>query len=255
MRHWAGAPLSVTIAISVGCSRDRIGPVPSQSAVVSPARSADLSGAAADGARSRPSAAQHPDGAQLLQPEPRPLPAPFIGCWERTFGTDPGPAGEALSLDGPIVGCDGCETLRIGPNARGLHPEVLKRLKMIVDGLSPPAEALLEPVLWVNSGARDGTPNRSMHNQGLGVDIVICGQDTRGAAAALRDSGFTCVIEYFDTEGRPCNMAHGDLRGTSWAHGAYARGGSKAKTCPKRALSKGSDCQNNNKADWSYRPE
>jgi hypothetical protein len=92
-----------------------------------------------------------------------------------------------------------------------------------------------------------------MHNQALAVDVVVCGEDTRGAASALRDAGFTCVIEYYDPEGNPCQMAHGDLRDTAFATGAYAPGGKKAGTCPARAVSRGDDCQNQAKDDWSYR--
>jgi hypothetical protein len=133
----------------------------------------------------------------------------------------------------------------------GLHPEVVRRLHGIASALPEPN--VPEPVLWVNSGAREGPRDKSMHNQALAVDLVICGLRSPETAEHLREAGFTCVIEYYDGDGRPCNMAHGDLRGTRWAEGAYAPGGWKSSTCPKRAVSKGEDCQNREKADWSYR--
>lgn len=190
-------------------------------------------------------------------PEPPPDPAAEtsppsrVGCWEREFGAAPKPEGLRPAVDAPIEGCPGCEDLLLGPDAGGLHVEVLRRLAAIDDSL--PAPELAEPVVWVNSGAREGPPGKSMHNQALAVDIVICGHDTRTAAQALRDAGFTCVIEYYDPEGNPCHMAHGDLRGTEWARGAYASGGWKSRTCPGRAVSRGEDCQNSAKEDWQYR--
>jgi hypothetical protein len=74
-----------------------------------------------------------------------------------------------------------------------------------------------------------------------------------GTAKALREAGFTCVIEYFDAEGKACDMAHADLRNTQWAKGAYGKGGRKARSCPKKATSKTDDCRNARKEDWSYR--
>jgi hypothetical protein len=93
-----------------------------------------------------------------------------------------------------------------------------------------------------------------MHNQGLAADVVVCGLDTRGVAERLREAGFACVIEYYDAEGQPCHMAHADLRGTSVAQDAYAPGGRKARTCPRRAVSRGESCANHAKADWDYAP-
>ena len=71
--------------------------------------------------------------------------------------------------------------------------------------------------MWINSGKRDGPQSESMHNQGLAVDLVICGLDTTETASHLRQVGFTCVIEYHDRDDNPCHMAHGDLRATRWA--------------------------------------
>jgi hypothetical protein len=190
-----------------------------------------------------------------VEPEPEPEakePPRVVGCWEKLYGSPPDKSGLQPSLREKLRGCKGCETLRAGPKAADLHVEVISRLKAIEDEL--PAPAVDEPKLWVNSGLRDGPPEKSMHNQGLAIDAVVCGLDTVGTAKLLREAGFTCVIEYYDAEGRPCQMAHGDLRNTEWAVGAYAKGGRKARTCPKRATSRGSDCQNQSKAQWQYAP-
>lgn len=187
--------------------------------------------------------------AETKPPEPAPPPrAP--GCWEREFGQPPDPSGIGPSLPAAIEGCDGCETLRVGPKAVGLHVEVLRRLQTVVAALPPPP--VDEPVLWINSGKRNGEIDDSMHNQGLGIDAVICGKDTTATGALLREAGFTCVIEYFDANGNPCHFAHADLRATKWATGAYAKGGRKARTCPKKAKSKTMDCANSAKRDWTY---
>jgi hypothetical protein len=162
------------------------------------------------------------------------------------------PGAEAPSLAGPVAGCPDCGQLRAGPRAAGLHPQVLRRLRAIERALPRPQLAD-EPRLWVNSGARQGPPAKSMHNQGLALDLVICGLDTRQTAARLRRAGFTCVIEYYDREGSPCTMAHGDLRGTRWARGAYAPGGRKARGCPGKAFSREVGCGNRYKAQWRYR--
>lgn len=173
-----------------------------------------------------------------------------IGCWEREFGSPPAAGATGPSLPAALPGCEGCETLRVGPKAVGLHVEVLKRLTKIVDGLPPPP--VDEPVLWINSGAREGERDDSMHNQALGIDAVICGLDTRQTGQKLRDAGFTCVIEYFDSNGNPCHFAHADLRATRFAEGAYAKGGRKSRSCPKRATSRSMNCDNSTKRDWTY---
>ena len=183
--------------------------------------------------------------------KPEPAPPPHVpGCWEREFGQPPDPKGTGPSLTTAIAGCEGCETLRVGPKAEGLHVEVLRRVHDVVASLpKPPVD---EPVLWINSGKRTGEIDDSMHNQGLGIDAVICGKNTTDTAAALRKAGFTCVIEYYDGAGNPCHFAHADLRAQPFAVGAYAKGGRKARTCPKKARSKTMDCSNSSKRDWTY---
>ena len=187
--------------------------------------------------------------AEPEEPEPAPEPpAPPKGCWETNYGS--APEGNGVSLPGPIDDCEGCETLRAGPAAAELHPAVLEKLLKIQT--SQPAPPIDEPVLWVNSGKREGKPSKSMHNQGLAIDVVVCGLDSPGTAKLLREAGFSCVIEYYDADGNACNMAHADLRGTEHAKAAYAPGAWKSKSCPGRAVSKGEDCQNQSKTDWSY---
>jgi hypothetical protein len=173
-----------------------------------------------------------------------------VGCWERTFGSPPAPEALDPALARAIPDCSDCPRLHAGPMAAGLHPEVIRKLHTIAQKL--PAPAIPEPVMWVNSGAREGPPSKSMHNQALAVDLVICGLNSPKTAAHLREAGFTCVIEYYDGDGNPCNVAHADLRGTKWAKGAYAPGGWKSTSCPERGVSKGEDCQNQRKEDWSY---
>jgi hypothetical protein len=179
-----------------------------------------------------------------------PTPAAKPGCWEREFGTPPAKGALGPSLPGPVPGCEGCELLQVGPKAAGLHVEVLRRVRAVIETLPEPE--IDEPVMWINSGKRDGDPDDSMHNQGLGIDAVICGLDTRGTGAKLREAGFTCVIEYYDGAGNPCHFAHADLRAQPFAVGAYAKGGRKARTCPKKARSKTMDCSNSSKRDWTY---
>jgi hypothetical protein len=204
-------------------------------------------------AAATPSDAPTPAPPASATPTPTPIdPAPprVVGCWEREFGTPPADGATGPSLPGPIDGCEGCETLRVGPKAAGLHVEVLRRIESVVAGL--PAPAVDEPVMWINSGARTGDADDSMHNQALAIDAVICGLDTRGTGEKLRAAGFTCVIEYYDAAGNPCHFAHGDLRATKFAGGAYAKGGRKARSCPKRATSRSMNCDNATKRDWTY---
>jgi hypothetical protein len=207
-----------------------------------------------------PTAATEPTDASTAtptaaEPEPTPSPAPTVppgpvGCWAQTFGAAPEGSGHTFSA--PVDACEACDTLRAGPNAVGLHPEVLRRLVQIQD--ARPAPPVDEPVLWVNSGPRDGKASKSMHNQALAVDVVVCGLDSPGVATLLREAGFTCVIEYYDPDGKPCKMAHGDLRDTPHAKAAYAPGAWKSGSCPARAVSRGADCQNDKKSEWSYAP-
>lgn len=185
---------------------------------------------------------------QVAETTPPEAPAPPPSCWETHFGA--APRGDGRSFPGGEAPCPGCDRLQAGPLAADLHPAAIERLLVMQERL--PSSAREEPVLWVNSGKRAGPPAKSMHNQGLAVDVVVCGQTTADTAQALRDAGFTCVIEYYDEEGNPCNMAHGDLRGTSDAVGAYAPGGRKAGTCPGRAVSRDASCQNASKQDWNY---
>ena len=174
-----------------------------------------------------------------------------MGCWERVFGTPPSTSDTNRGLSAPVPGCPDCDKLWVGPKAEGLHPQVLKRLRAIEKGLPPPE--INEPLMWVNSGKREGSNlNESMHIQGLAIDLVICGLNTLQTAKKLRQAGFSCVIEYYDSERNPCNMAHADLRNTKWAKGAYAPGRRKSRSCPKRSISKKAGCENQAKRDWSY---
>jgi hypothetical protein len=166
------------------------------------------------------------------------------------FGASPAAGRGAAPSLAPRRDCTGCEKLRAGPKVLGLHPAVLRRLRAIERSLPPPR--VNEPVLWINSGKRDGPRDKSLHNQGLAVDLVICGLSTAETAQHLRRAGFTCVIEYHDSDGNPCNMAHGDLRNTKWARGSYAPGGRKSRTCPRKAKSKTSGCGNQYKQQWRY---
>lgn len=187
----------------------------------------------------------------VATPPVEPTPPPrAVGCWEREFGTPPAAGSEQPSLGEPVADCERCDQLRIGPKAQGLHAEVLRRVRDVVESL--PAPEIDEPVMWINSGKREGDPDASMHNQALGIDAVICGLDTRATGQRLREAGFTCVIEYYDGAGNPCHFAHADLRGTRWAAGAYAKGGRKSRSCPKRAVSRSMNCDGNAKRDWTY---
>lgn len=231
------------VACSRGAAPSTEGPAKLQS---NEPESAEVHGATTACLSSPPSVAESPE-ADGEQPEAKPSP---VGCWEKTFGAPPAPEVLDPSQAQVIPDCPDCPRLHAGPLAAGLHPEVLRRLYAISEKL--PRPPIPEPVMWVNSGARDGPPSKSMHNQALAVDLVICGLNSPQTADHLRDAGFACVIEYYDGDGRPCNVAHGDLRGTRWAKGAYAPGGWKSKSCPERAVSKGADCQNQKKEDWSY---
>jgi hypothetical protein len=207
-------------------------------------------------ASSSPVATASPTDTAVVAPPPAPVPPPTPpppppkGCWEETFGQAPG-AGSGRSFDAPVPDCEGCDALAAGPAAVGLHPEVLRRLLAIQNDHPPRID---EPVLWINSGKREGPPSKSMHNQGLAVDVVVCGHDTVGTAKILREAGFTCVIEYYAEDGSPCWMAHGDMRGTTHAKSAYRPEGSKSDTCPTRGVHKGVGCQGTSKEDWSYAP-
>ena len=197
---------------------------------------------------SSPEDAREPEA--VASQSPSPSEAAPAGCWETTFGAGPRPGATPPSLQQPLPGCPDCTSLKAGPLVAGLHPEVIQRLRAVERTL--PAPAVDEPVMWVNSGAREGPPGASMHNQALAVDVVVCGFDTAQTAQRLREVGFTCVIEYFAADGTPCHMAHGDLRGTPHARGAYGVNGRKAGTCPGRAVAPGDSCQQFQKSDWNY---
>jgi hypothetical protein len=234
MNDW---PLRLTAALLLAACTKASGPAPAAEATVVPPPAVDAA----------PSTDDEPDAFVPPPADPPPPEAP-VGCWQATYGNAPAETG--ASLPGPIADCEGCEQLRAGPNAATLHPAVLAKLLQIQrDRPDPPID---EPVLWVNSGRREGKPSKSMHNQGLAIDLVVCGLDSPGTAALLRDAGFPCVIEYYDPDGNPCNMAHGDLRGTPDAKAAYAPGAWKSSSCPSRAVSKGDGCQNQSKGEWSY---
>ena len=180
----------------------------------------------------------------------KPAPGRPMGCWEKSFGKAPGPGAMKPSLSAAVPGCPDCTRLRAGPKAEGLHPAVLRRLRALEKSL--PRPVVPEPVIWINSGKRKGKRAGSMHAQGLAVDLAICGKKSDQIAKKLREAGFTCVIEYYDSKKRPCNMAHGDLRNTRLARGPYAPGAAKAGTCPLRAVSKKESCKNSKKRDWRY---
>jgi len=231
----AARTLAVMIAALAACKAE-----PTPTATPQPATDAPIASAPP------PINEPTPPPAKPIEPPPPSKP----GCWETHFGTPPAAGSSTPSLPAAIDGCDGCETLKVGPKAGGLHVEVLRRVHAIVAKL--PAPPIDEPVLWINSGARQGDPDASMHNQALAIDAVICGMDTRETAKQLRAAGFTCVIEYYDGEGHPCHFAHADLRATEHAKGMYAKGGRKARSCPKRAASKSMNCDNSTKRDWTY---
>lgn len=197
---------------------------------------------ASDGGRSNDAGPLVP--ASMPQPTSRP-----VGCWEKVLGDPPDAEAMKPPITSPVPGCPECNELRVGPKAAGLHPEVLKKLRALEATLPPPK--LSEPVMWLNSGKRDGSADESMHHQGLAIDLVICGLKSTQTAEHLRRVGFTCVTEYHDAAGAPCNMAHGDLRGTRWARGAYGRGGWKSRRCPRRAVAKTSEC-GSMRSDWRY---
>jgi hypothetical protein len=240
--------LAIALAIpGVACSQDAARSTESPAQDQSSEPAIEKVSGATTASPSAPPPVEESSEVDVEQPEARATP---MGCWERTFGAPPAPEALDPSLAQTIPDCPDCPSLHAGPLAAGLHPEVLRRLHAISQKLPEPP--IPEPVMWVNSGARDGPPSKSMHNQALAVDLVICGLNSPQTAGHLREAGFTCVIEYYDGDGRPCNVAHADLRGTKWAKGAYAPGGWKSKSCPGRAVSKGEDCQNQRKEDWSY---
>jgi hypothetical protein len=129
---------------------------------------------------------------------------------------------------------------------RSLHPEVQKR---IID-LRAKMKARRRRVV-LTSGARQGDPADSLHNQSLATDVKISGLHSVRVARELEAVGFSCAIPYFDSRGRPCRMAHADLRHTPVAEGPYAPD-SGTKHCPAAAISKTGGCNNDSKGQWSY---
>jgi len=232
-----------TLLLAAGCARE--------GARVEPETLPPVVSTKATPPSSEPTVADTPTPEPAAKPAALPPAKPAaIGCWEREFGKPPAENARGPSLPGKVDGCEGCETLRVGPNAAGLHVEVLRRVQKTIETL--PAPEVDEPVMWINSGKRTGDLDDSMHNQGLAIDAVICGLDTRATGERLRKAGFTCVIEYYDGAGNPCHFAHADLRTHEAAVGAYAKGGRKARTCPKKAKSRTMDCSGSSKRDWTY---
>jgi hypothetical protein len=129
----------------------------------------------------------------------------------------------------------------------GLHPAVRAKIVKLRERMSAIGRRV-----YLMSGARPGPLTGSMHNQRLAVDVTIDYMKSVEVAKALTDVGFSCVIAYFDRIGAPCNMAHGDLRGTTLAVGTYASGMRRSLHCPAKAISKTDTCDNGEKSQWEY---
>jgi hypothetical protein len=127
-----------------------------------------------------------------------------------------------------------------------LHPEVQKR----ITDLRAKMKARKRRV-ELTSGARKGDPADSLHNQSLACDVRVSGLHSVKVAKELQAVGFSCAIPYFDSRGRPCRMAHADLRHTPVAAGPYAPD-SGEKQCPAVAISKTGGCNNDSKGQWDY---
>jgi hypothetical protein len=127
-----------------------------------------------------------------------------------------------------------------------LHPEVQKRIAVLEERMRARHRKVV-----VNSGARQGDPGDSLHNQKLAADVQVSGLSSVRVARELLSAGFSCAIPYFDRRGRPCRMAHGDLRHTEFAAGPYAPE-SGEKTCPALAVSRTGGCHNDSKGQWQY---
>jgi hypothetical protein len=127
-----------------------------------------------------------------------------------------------------------------------LHPEVQRRLAALDEKMRARHRKVV-----VNSGARQGDPGDSLHNQKLAADVQIDGLGSVQVARELLSAGFSCAIPYFDRRGRPCRMAHGDLRHTEVATGPYAPD-SGVKECPALAVSRTGGCHNDSKGQWQY---
>jgi hypothetical protein len=127
-----------------------------------------------------------------------------------------------------------------------LHPEVQKRIVVLEERMRARHRKVK-----VNSGARQGDPADSLHNQKLAADVQVTGMSSVRVARELLGAGFSCAIPYFDRRGRPCQMAHGDLRHTEFATGPYAPE-SGEKHCPALAVSRTGGCHNDSKGQWEY---
>jgi hypothetical protein len=127
-----------------------------------------------------------------------------------------------------------------------LHPEVQKRIALLEEKMRGRHRTVV-----VNSGARQGDPADSLHNQRLAADVQVSGLSSVRVARELMSVGFSCAIPYFDQRGRPCRMAHGDLRHTELAAGPYAPD-SGVKECPALAVSRTGGCHNDSKGQWQY---
>jgi hypothetical protein len=132
------------------------------------------------------------------------------------------------------------------PVQASLHPEVQKRIEVLRQKMRAHRREVV-----LTSGARQGDPGDSLHNQSLAADVQVSGWTSVRVARALRGVGFSCAIPYFDSRGRACRMAHGDLRHTVFAEGPYALG-SAAKECPAAAVSRTGGCHNDSKGQWQY---
>jgi hypothetical protein len=129
---------------------------------------------------------------------------------------------------------------------QSLHPEVQKRITTLQANMRARRRKVM-----LTSGARQGDPADSLHNQRLAADVQVSGMSSVRVAKELRRVGFSCAIPYFDSRGRPCRMAHGDLRHTPIAEGPYAPD-SEEKACPAMAVSKTGGCGNDSKGQWTY---
>ncbi len=113
-------------------------------------------------------------------------------------------------------------------DTQGVNANVISRLESISTRLGKDVN--------VHSGKRDGAPDDSAHNTGIGADVTIPGMMSIAIADELVTAGFSGVGEYYrdDAGTEEANTAHGDIRGLSGSEnsGAYAPGGLKSsKAC------------------------
>src|SRR4051812_31966891 len=74
-----------------------------------------------------------------------------------------------------------------------LHPEVQKRIEVLRQKMRARKREVV-----LTSGARQGDPADSLHNQSLAADVQVSGLNSVKVAQALRGVGFSCAIPYFD---------------------------------------------------------